>query len=105
MARKTRHLDLTLLLLVAPLFAGCRGDGPEDRHCVGPDGRYVDDWGCEPTHPQYVGGSHWVYVPRGHYSGVGTASGRFGGATSPGSGHATVSRGGFGGTGAGHVGG
>jgi hypothetical protein len=102
MPRRTRHLDLTLLLAVAPFFAAC--DGREERHCVGPDGVYLPDPGCDPASPRWVGGSHWVYVPRSHFSGMGTHAGAFRGSTSPGSGHAAVSRGGFGHTGAGHVG-
>lgn len=103
MERKTRHLDLTLLLLVAPFFAGCDDGGPEERHCVGPDAVYLEDGRCEPAGPGYVAGSHWVYVPRHYYGGVGASAGRFASATSPGSGHATVSRGGFGATGAAHA--
>jgi hypothetical protein len=103
MARKTRHLDLTLLLLVAPFFAACDDGGPEERHCVGPDGIYLEDGRCETGNARYATGSHWIYVPGRHYSGVGTSAGHFIGATSPGSGHAVVARGGFGATGAAHA--
>ena len=88
---------------MAPLFSACDDGGPEERHCVGPDGVYTQDWGCEPAHPGYRGGSHFVYVPMHHYTGVGTAAGSFARATSPGSGKATVTRGGFGHAGSGHA--
>jgi hypothetical protein len=103
MPRKPRKLELTLLLAVAPFFAAC--EGPERRHCVGPDGVYVEDPRCDPGGPRWVPGVHYVYVPSSHYSGLGTSAGAFRGSTSPGSGHAVVSRGGFGHTGAAHAGG
>jgi hypothetical protein len=102
MARTRRPPDLRLLLAVAPFFAACAG--AEQRHCVDPDGAYVDERGCDPVDARYLPGSHWVYVPSRHYSGIGSSSGAFRHATSPGSGHAAVSRGGFGHTGAAHVG-
>ena len=100
MPRVPRPLDLTLLLLVAPFFAGC--ERQEERHCVGGDGNYVNDWDCEEEGRARAGGYHWIYVPRGYYGGVGAAAGAFRGATTPGSGKAIVSRGGFGSTGAAH---
>jgi hypothetical protein len=102
MSRPRRPLDLTLLLAVAPFFAAC--SGPEQRHCVGLDGVYIEDAGCDPAASRYVPGSHWVYVPRRYYSGVGSHAGAFRSSTSPGSGHAVVARGGFGHTGAARAG-
>jgi hypothetical protein len=94
--------ELWLLLAVAPFFSACEEIGPEQRHCVGPDGAYVEDDRCEPSHPHHLGGSHYVYVPSSHYTGVGARAGSFAEATSPGSGHVAVSRGGFGHAGSGH---
>lgn len=102
MPRARRPIDLRLLLLVAPFFAAC--NGPEDRRCVGQDGVYLADRACDPGDPGYVPGSHQVYVPRSYYTGVGHSAGPFRGSTSPGSGHAVVSRGGFGHSGAAHAG-
>ncbi len=102
MTRRSRQLDLTLLLLVAPFFAACDRTGPEERRCVDGHGVYVDDERCDPQHGRYAPGSHYVYVPRNYYTGVGSPAGRFSSATTAGSGHAMVSRGGFGSIGAGH---
>jgi hypothetical protein len=102
MARKPRHLDLRLLLAVAPFFAGC-GPGPEERRCVDGEGLYQEDEGCDEAHPAYRPGAHWVFVPRRYYTGIGSHAGAFHGATTPGSGHAAVSRGGFGATGHAHA--
>lgn len=101
MSRSHRTPELWLLLAVAPFFGGC-GDGPEERHCVGTDGSYLEDQRCDPGHPRYFGGAHYVYVPHGYYGGVGTSAGAFRSATTPGSGHAAVSRGGFGSHGSSH---
>jgi len=103
MARKTRTPDLRLLLAVAPLFAACEDRGPEARHCVGPDGIYLEDERCEPAHPRFHSGAHYVHVPGSHYTGAGTHAGAFTHSTTPGSGHAAVSRGGFGSTGSAHA--
>jgi hypothetical protein len=101
--RRSRRLELSLLLAVAPLV-GC--DGPEDRRCVGPDGVYLQDRCCEATAACHVPGSHYVYVPRRHYTGVGSHSGSWLSHTSPSPSRASfISRGGFGHTGSGHVGG
>ena len=107
-SRKTRRLDLTLLLAVAPLVAGC--DGPEERHCVDAEGVYRPDEEClapasasgtwDQAPPRRV---HWVYVPQHHYGGIGTHAGSYVHSTSPGRGSAGVSRGGFGSTGAAHA--
>jgi hypothetical protein len=100
---RSHRPELWLLLAVTPLFAACDDGGPEERHCVGPDGAYTGDWGCEPAHPSYRGGSHFIYVPMHHYTGVGTQAGLFARATSPGSGKAMVTRGGFGDAGSSHA--
>lgn len=102
MARR-RKPDLRILLAVAPLFAACDDPGPEARHCVGPDGVYLEDDRCEPAHPRFHSGAHYVYVPMHRYTGPGTDAGPFRAATAPGSGHAAVSRGGFGSKGAAHA--
>ena len=117
MSRRSRRLDLTLLLAVAPLVGAC-DDAPEERHCVGPNGIYVDPRQCEPTAVGYVGGTHWIYVPHGYYPGIGGNAGVFSSSTtrggsssfvrggSPGfsgGGSRSISRGGFGSIGAGHA--
>jgi hypothetical protein len=103
-SRSTRHLELSLLLAVAPFVAAC--DGPEDRHCVGPDGVYLSDACCEANAACHVAGAHYVYVPRRHYSGIGSHAGAWRSSTSPASSRSSfVSRGGFGHTGSGHTGG
>lgn len=102
--RATRRLELSLLLAVAPLFAACTG--PEERHCVGPDGVYLADACCDASAACHVPGTHYVYVPRRHYGGVGAHAGSWVSRTSPSpSAAGVVSRGGFGHTGAGHAGG
>jgi hypothetical protein len=102
--RRSRHLQLSLLLAVAPLVGGC--DGPEDRRCVGPDGVYRQDPCCETAAACHVPGSHYVYVPRRHYSGVGSSAGAWRSHTSPSPSRSSfISRGGFGHTGSGHPGG
>jgi hypothetical protein len=103
MRRATRRLDLTLLLVVAPLVAAC--DGREERHCVGADGRYLEDRDCDPGSPTHRAGAHWVYVPHRAYGGPGSYAGGYAHATSPGRGGSSTARGGFGSTGAGHAGG
>lgn len=102
MARSQRRPELWLLLAVAPFFMSCDDGGPEERHCVGPDGRYLEDLRCEPGGPYHHAGAHYVYVPHSYYGGPGASAGAFRGATTPGSGHATISRGGFGSHGAAH---
>jgi hypothetical protein len=102
MARSKRPPELWLLLAVAPFFAACEDPGPEERHCVASDGVFVEDQRCEPTHPRYSGGSHFVFIPGHYYGGPGSSAGAFVAATTPGSGHAAVARGGFGSHGVGH---
>jgi hypothetical protein len=103
-SRKSRHLELSLLLAVAPLVGGC--EGAEDRRCVGPDGVYLQDPCCEASAACHVPGSHYVYVPRRHYSGVGSHAGAWRSHTSPSPSRSSfISRGGFGHTGSGHHGG
>jgi hypothetical protein len=103
-SRTRRHVELSLLLAVAPLVSACDGEG---RHCVGPDGVYLADECCEVRAACHVPGAHYVYVPHRHYGGVGTHAGAWRSATSPSrSGAGSVSRGGFGHTGGGgHAGG
>jgi hypothetical protein len=103
--RITRRLELSLLLAVAPLLGAC--NGPEERHCVGPDGVYLADACCEERAACHVAGAHYVYVPRRHYTGAGTHAGVWRSSTSPSRGSSSgIARGGFGHTGgAGHVGG
>ncbi|HET9553446.1 MAG TPA: hypothetical protein VFP50_10805 [Anaeromyxobacteraceae bacterium] len=101
---RARRLDLTLLLAVAPLVASC-GGGAEERHCVGADGRYLEDRDCDPQSPTYRQSAHWVYVPHRYYGGAGTHAGGYVSATSPGRGSSGVARGGFGSTGTAHAGG
>jgi hypothetical protein len=105
LSRITRQLELSLLLAVAPLLGAC--DGPEERHCVGPDGVYLADACCEERAACHVAGAHYVYVPRRHYSGAGSHAGAWRSSTSPSrSFSSAISRGGFGHTGgAGHAGG
>jgi hypothetical protein len=102
--RRSPHVDLTLLLVVAPFFAACDRAGAEERHCVDAGGVYVDDRRCDPANESYTPGFHYVYVPHRYYGGSGHSAGAFSRATMPGSGHAmaSVARGGFGATGAGH---
>jgi hypothetical protein len=105
-SRIGRHLELSLLLAVAPLLKAC--DGPEDRHCVGPDGVYLADECCDAHAACHVPGAHHVYVPRRHYTGSGTHAGAWSSRTSPSrssSGSHSITRGGFGHTGGGHAGG
>ena len=102
---RTRRIELSLLLAVAPLLEAC-GDA-EVRHCVGPDGVYRADECCEPRAACHVPGSHYVYVPARYYTGSGTHAGAWRSATTPSSrgGSGSVARGGFGATGSAHSGG
>lgn len=93
MPRKSRLVDLTLLLAVAPLAAGCGGP-----RCVDPGGQRLEDQQCDPESPIYRSDARWV---EGGRSGSGGAHGGVSGR----GGSAGVARGGFGGTGAGHAGG
>ncbi len=99
--RKSRSVDLTLLLAVAPLVAGCGGP-----RCVDPDGARLEDQQCDPASPVYRPAARWV---QGGRSGSGGAHGGWfgrGGSAGVGrGGSAGVARGGFGSTGAGHAGG
>jgi len=105
--RAARHIELSLLLAVAPLVAAC-DDEPEDRHCVDDQGAWVEDRECEQVEAGPPGtarhGVHWVYVPRRHYTGVGGHAGAWVHSTSPSRGHSSsAKRGGFGSTGHHHA--
>jgi hypothetical protein len=98
MSRASRHVELSLLLAVAPLFAAC---GPSSAVCVGRDGAVLAEECCDPGAACHVDGAHRVYQRRS--SGGGHASSWSGGSSRSGS--SGAARGGFGGHGGGHGGG
>src|SRR5262245_19692051 len=111
--RRSKSIEITLLAAVAAAVQSCEpGKRTVVRHCVDEQGRVVDDDYCGPgtgaagaagdaSAPRY---HYWYggYTPLGSHVSGGSyrppASGNF----SP---RATVSRGGFGATGAAHGGG
>ena len=130
--RKSGSIRLGLLLAVSALLLACDREKPQERRCVDDDGQFVDEALCgertpaadggvassatggwdEPDggSPSTRGGYHFIWIPYGMFGGMGTyapgyvRSGPGGrprrGPPRPGS----VSRGGFGATGAAHAG-
>ncbi len=123
--RKSASIRLGLLLAASALLSSCR-DEPPERRCVDADGKFADESSCtaeatplpdggaaegatgtwgEPGAAPRPGGYHFIWIPHGSYGGIGTYAAGFqrgtgsGGATTSGS----VSRGGFGATGAAHA--
>lgn len=131
--RKSTSVRLGLLLAATALLVGCEGEKPRERRCVDDDGRFVDEGLCSsgvaggtgpadspvgatggwdqpdggPTASR--GGFHFIWIPYGMYGGVGTYApgyvrGAPGGGASPTAAPGSVTRGGFGATGAAHSG-
>jgi hypothetical protein len=130
--RKSASVRLGLLLAVSALLLSCERERPDERRCVDGEGRFVDEGLCAsgasgPTgtvgSPAGAsggwderdggpapsrGGFHFIWIPYGMYGGVGSyapgyvrgaPAGAAHGDSAPGS----VSRGGFGATGAAHA--
>jgi hypothetical protein len=130
--RKASSIRLGLLLAVAALLVGCEGEKPKEKRCVDADGQFVDDGLCSDGAPGPDGGTtssatgswdspdggpqgsrggfHFIWIPYGMYGGVGSyapgyvRSGAGGGAAQGPASSGSVSRGGFGATGAAHAG-
>jgi hypothetical protein len=124
--RKSASIRLGLLLAASALLSSCRDEPPPERRCVDGDGKFADEslcvaeatpppdggtadgatgtWGETGPAPR-GGGYHFIWIPYGSYGGVGTYAAGFqrgtgsGGAATSGS----VTRGGFGATGAAHA--
>ncbi len=130
--RKPSSIRLGLLLAVSALLVGCEGEKPKEKRCVDRDGQFVDEALCSVGTPapdggvgsnatgswdspdggvqQSHGGFHFIWIPYGMYGGVGTfapgyvRSGPGGGTVQGPASSGSVSRGGFGATGASHAG-
>jgi hypothetical protein len=129
--RKSGSVRLGLLLAVSALLLACDREKPQERRCVDADGQFVDealcgsgvapdggvasgatgDWGA-PDGGQATarGGYHFIWIPYGMFGGMGTYApgyvrpGTGGAADSASSRSGSVTRGGFGATGASHAG-
>lgn len=116
--RKTSSIRLGLLLAVSAVLTSCSSEKPEERRCVDSDGRFVDEAACGATGgwdqadggaPPARGGYHFIWIPYGAFGGVGSfapahlRSGT-GGAPPGAATSGSVTRGGFGATGAAHGG-
>ncbi|HEU4583003.1 MAG TPA: hypothetical protein VFS67_32310 [Polyangiaceae bacterium] len=95
--RRSGSIQTTLVVALAAALQACNSDATTFRHCVDEDGNVVDDDNCAPgstRHRYWYGG----YTPIGHHAQGGSYTAPRGGSAP----HATVSRGGFGSTGAAH---
>jgi len=132
--RRSASIRLGLLLAVSSLLLSCETGKPQEKRCVDRDGQFVDEANCasgEATPapdggvvsgatggwdqpdggtPAARGGYHFIWIPYGMFGGMGTYAPGYvrsgtGGATPAGPGASgSVSRGGFGATGAAHAG-
>jgi hypothetical protein len=95
--RRSGSIQTTLVAAMAAALQACNTGPATVRHCVDENGNVVDDDNCAPgttRHRYWYGG----YTPIGHHVYGGSYTAPHGGSVP----HATVSRGGFGATGAGH---
>ncbi len=132
--RKSASVRLGLLLAVSALLLSCDQEKPQERRCVDRDGQFVDESNCAAGEavaapdggvasgasgawdqpdggtPAGRGGFHFIWIPYGVFGGMGTHAPGYvrsgpGGASPPGAtSSSSVSRGGFGATGAAHAG-
>ena len=132
--RKSASVRVGLLLAVSALLLSCDQEKSQERRCVDRDGQFVHESNCvtgEPVDapdggvasgasggwdqadggtPAARGGFHFIWIPYGAFGGMGTQAPGYvrsgpGGASPPGSASSSsVSRGGFGATGAAHAG-
>ena len=129
--RKSGSIRLGLLLTVSALLLACNQEKPQERRCVDGDGQFVDEALCgsgpaadggmassatgewdapDGGSPSSRGGFHFIWIPYGMFGGMGTyapgyvRSGTGGAAASGTSTSGSVTRGGFGATGASHAG-
>jgi hypothetical protein len=130
--RKASSIRLGLLLAVSALLVGCEGEKAKEKRCVDRDGQFVDEglcsggspgsdegaapgatgsWDSPDGGPQTSrGGYHFIWIPYGMFGGMGSyapgyvRSGPGGGAVQGPASSGSVSRGGFGATGASHAG-
>jgi hypothetical protein len=126
--RKSASIRLGLLLAVSALLVACDQEKPQERRCVDGDGQFVDEANCaggvasgatagatggwdqpDGGSPAARGGYHFIWIPYGMFGGMGTYAPGYvrsgpGGPSRPGDSPGSVSRGGFGATGAAHAG-
>jgi hypothetical protein len=132
--RKSASVRLGLLLAVSALLLSCETEKPHEKRCVDRDGQFVDEANCaggeiapapdgggasgasggwdQPDGGTAAGrgGYHFIWIPYGMFGGMGTYAPGYvrsgpGGASPPGAASSSsVSRGGFGATGAAHAG-